>query len=89
MKSALLLLCLSLCLATGCKSTPRANQPHTDLPTSYTVAPGDTLASISKKFYGTSDDWQHIYNANRGKLSTPAALRTGLVIQIPKLPDLD
>lgn len=32
---------------------------------SYTVQSGDTLQSISKKFYGTTEKWETIYNANK------------------------
>jgi hypothetical protein len=31
----------------------------------YTVQPGDNLSSISQQFYGTPDNWRHIYLANR------------------------
>lgn len=31
----------------------------------YTVKSGDTLWNISKKFYGTSDKWKTIYDANK------------------------
>ncbi|MBI5574672.1 MAG: LysM peptidoglycan-binding domain-containing protein [Elusimicrobia bacterium] len=34
----------------------------------HTVERGDTLASISQKYYGTSDRWQDIYNANKNKI---------------------
>ena len=33
---------------------------------SYTVQPGDTLASISRKFYKSSARWQRILEANSG-----------------------
>ncbi len=34
----------------------------------HTVEKGDTLNSISQKYYGTSDRWQDIYNANKNKI---------------------
>ncbi|HAX62025.1 MAG TPA: hypothetical protein DCX95_05685 [Elusimicrobia bacterium] len=36
--------------------------------TYHTVEKGDTLASISQKYYGTPDRWQDIYNANKNKI---------------------
>jgi LysM repeat protein len=36
--------------------------------TYHTVEKGDTLASISKKYYGTPDRWQDIYSANKNKI---------------------
>ncbi|MDD5687381.1 MAG: LysM peptidoglycan-binding domain-containing protein [Elusimicrobia bacterium] len=36
--------------------------------TYHTVEKGDTLSSISQKYYGTSDKWQDIYNANKNKI---------------------
>src|SRR5262245_15760737 len=34
----------------------------------YTVKPGDTLSKISKQFYGNSNDYMKIFNANKDKL---------------------
>jgi len=34
----------------------------------HTVVKGDTLNSISQKYYGTPDRWQVIYKANKGKI---------------------
>jgi LysM repeat protein len=36
--------------------------------TYHTVEKGDTLASISQKYYGTPDKWQNIYDANKNKI---------------------
>ncbi len=48
--------------------------------TTYTVQSGDTLSSISRKFYGTSGDYQKIIDAN--KLSTDS-LQLGQELIIP------
>ena len=49
----------------------------------YIVQPGDTLASISRKFYQTSSHWQKILEANADTLSSPAKLKPGQRLIIP------
>ena len=49
----------------------------------YIVQPGDTLASISRKFYQTSSHWQKILEANADTLSSPAKLKPGQRLMIP------
>ena len=50
---------------------------------SYTVQPGDTLASISRKFYKSSVSWQRILDANSDLLSKPSDLKPGQMLVIP------
>ena len=50
---------------------------------SYTVQPGDTLASISRKFYKSSVRWQGILDANSDLLSKPSDLKPGQMLVIP------
>jgi hypothetical protein len=51
-------------------STVQAGGAGTTLPAqTYTVRAGDTLQSISKMFYGNSDDYVHILNANRDRIA--------------------
>ncbi len=52
----------------------------------YTVSKGDTLWSISKKFYGKGGNWQVILDANKDKLPDPNKLKAGTVISIPPKP---
>jgi nucleoid-associated protein YgaU len=49
----------------------------------YTVQRGDTLASISRKFYKSSARWQRILDANSDLLSKPADLKPGQTLVIP------
>jgi len=49
----------------------------------YTVLEGDSLARISVRYYGTSNRWQEIYNANRDLLKGANALRPGQQLKIP------
>ena len=50
---------------------------------SYTVERGDTLASISRKFYKSSGRWQRILDANPDVLSKPGDLKPGQTLVIP------
>jgi LysM repeat protein len=50
---------------------------------SYVVREGDTLASISRKFYKSSGGWKKIRNANHGVIDDPAKLKPGMTLTIP------
>jgi LysM repeat protein len=50
---------------------------------SYTVKSGDTLASISRKFYKTSAHWKQILSANKDKIDNPENLKIGQTLTIP------
>jgi nucleoid-associated protein YgaU len=53
----------------------------------YTVASGDSLQRISTKLYGSSSQWEKIYDLNKSKIgSNPARLRVGMVLELPKAP---
>lgn len=47
------------------------------------VQAGDTLATISQKYYGTMAKWQFIFDANRDRLPNANTLRTGMDLVIP------
>jgi tetratricopeptide (TPR) repeat protein len=49
----------------------------------YTVRQGDTLASISRKFYKSSHRWQQILEANRESIKDPKKLTAGQTLVIP------
>lgn len=49
----------------------------------YTVQEGDTLASISRRFYKTSKRWQQIRDANEKKVDDPDNLKAGTKLKIP------
>ena len=52
--------------------------------TSYRVAPGDTLTSISQRLYGQATCWPGIYNQNRKAIGgNPGLIKTGEVLAIP------
>src|SRR5437016_10171382 len=49
----------------------------------YTVKDGDTLVSISRKFYKTSKRWREIRDANEKKIDDPDNLKAGVTLTIP------
>ncbi len=63
--------------------TPAASSPAETGPRTYKVVGGDTLAKISKHFYGTSTRWQEILDANHDKLRDDKSLRVGMELKIP------
>jgi LysM repeat protein len=50
----------------------------------YTVRPGDTLAEIAQRFYGTSRDWRGLYTANEREISNPGLIYPGEVLRLPR-----
>ncbi len=51
----------------------------------YEIQPGDTLQSISVRFFGTADRYLEIYKANREVLDRITSSPAGVVIEIPNL----
>lgn len=49
----------------------------------YTVKAGDTLSKISQQFYGSANQYQKIFEANRDKLSDPDKIQPGQELKIP------
>jgi nucleoid-associated protein YgaU len=49
----------------------------------YTVAAGDSLSKIAKQFYGNSNEYMKIFDANKDKLSDPNAIKVGQQLVIP------
>ena len=49
----------------------------------YTVQAGDTLSKIAKEFYGDSDQYRRIFEANRDKLDDADNVRVGQELTIP------
>src|SRR5216117_423387 len=49
----------------------------------YVVQSGDTLASISRKFYKSSARWEKILDANKEDIPNPAKLKVGQTLIIP------
>ena len=49
----------------------------------YVVKPGDTLASIAFRFYGSTDARTEIFNANRDRMSSPDHIAVGQELILP------
>jgi LysM repeat protein len=79
------------------KGSTAAAQAHTDAPVKpvapttrdYTVQPGDTLASIAQRFYGTSADWTYLYHVNSSAVPDPNDIYVGETLQVPNDPPAD
>ena len=52
-------------------------------PREHVVVQGDSLSRISLRYYGTSNLWQDIYEANRDVLSRENVLRPGQRLKLP------
>ena len=49
----------------------------------YTVKSGDTLSAIAKTMYGSANDYQRIFEANKPMLTHPDKIYPGQVLIIP------
>jgi LysM repeat protein len=60
------------------KTAPRKSEGRT-----YVVRSGDTLVSISRKFYKSSTRWKVILDANKQEIHDPKKLTVGQSLIIP------
>lgn len=67
----------------GGSSTAPAAAPPAPART-YTVADGDNLSKIAKKYYGKSNQWRRIFEANRDVIDNPDLIYPGQVLKIPE-----
>jgi uncharacterized protein YidB (DUF937 family) len=51
----------------------------------YTVASGDSLSRIAKRFYGDGNQWRRIFEANRDQIENPDLIRPGQKLKIPSV----
>lgn len=65
----------------GKTASASTKSPHA--PRTYVVRDGDTLASISRKFYKSSGRWKKIRDANRNVVDDPGKLKAGQTLTIP------
>lgn len=49
----------------------------------HTVASGDTLSAIAKKYYGEAGKYMRIFEANKPMLSDPDEIYPGQVLRVP------
>ena len=57
---------------------------NTDVFGVYTVKSGDTLSAIAKRFLGSANRYNDIFNANKDQLSDPDKIKVGQELKIPK-----
>ena len=65
-------------------TTPAARGPLPPGARQHTVVSGDTLASLSRRYYGNANRWQDIQRANAALLNGGTSLRLGMVLVIPQ-----
>jgi nucleoid-associated protein YgaU len=53
-------------------------------PRTHLVAPGETLETIAKKYFGRPERWRMVYAANNAQLSLGRPLKVGMVLDIPE-----
>lgn len=53
-------------------------------PRTHLVAPGETLETIAKKYYGRPERWRLLYAANNAQLSLGRPLKVGMILEIPE-----
>jgi len=59
-------------------------EPAEAKPRVHKVVSGDTLSGIAKQYYGSSDKWNDIYQANKEVIGdNPNAIRVGQELTIP------
>ena len=71
--------------------SPPASSPQTTQPpaqsappsTLYTVKSGDTLSKIAKQFYGDTNRYTELFEANKPMLKDPEKIFPGQVLRIP------
>jgi uncharacterized protein YidB (DUF937 family) len=65
----------------GSSSTAPAPAPQEQW---YTVASGDSLSKIAKRYYGDAQQWRRIYDANREEVKNPDLIHPGQKLRIPE-----
>jgi len=69
--------------AASATKSPAKHKGKSEDSQTYTVQEGDTLASISRRFYKTSKRWRQIRDANDKKVDDPDNLKAGTKLKIP------
>jgi uncharacterized protein YidB (DUF937 family) len=64
-------------------SSSRPQPPQEEI---YTVASGDSLSRIAKRYYGDANQWRKIFEANRDQIDDPDLIHPGQKLKIPSVP---
>ncbi len=65
------------------RAAAAAGKKNAGPPRSHQVQGGDTLFSLSRKYYGSPDRWKDILQANRKAVDDPGKLKVGQTLTIP------
>lgn len=65
------------------ETAPVAPPAVVSRPASVRVAPGETLATIARRFYGDDRESERIWQANRDRLRSPALVVPGMELRLP------
>ncbi len=57
--------------------------PRSTTPRTHVVEAGDTLFSLSRKYYDSPDRWKDILKANKKSVENPGKLKVGQTLAIP------
>ncbi|NCC92698.1 MAG: LysM peptidoglycan-binding domain-containing protein, partial [Opitutae bacterium] len=49
----------------------------------HVVSAGETLGTISSRYYGSPAQWNRIFDANRDRIQNPNNVRVGTALVIP------
>jgi nucleoid-associated protein YgaU len=49
------------------------------------VVKGDSLSRIARRFYGDTNEWRRIYDANKDQISDPDRIHPGQTLRIPAM----
>lgn len=66
------------------KESPAVSNPALSSGRTYTVAKGDTLWGIARKYYGNGSLYTKIYQANSGRIKNPNLIYPGQILDIPE-----
>lgn len=67
----------------GAPKLEQIQKPLVEGVRTYTVGPGDTFASIARKFYNNNARWKDIQDANFGPMEGTAKIKPGMVLMVP------
>ena len=69
---------------TANQTPPPPTPPSPAAGRKHVVSKGDTLMSISLRYYGNRSRWREIFAANRDQLPTESSLQIGMELRIPQ-----
>lgn len=65
------------------EKSPAPAKSRKGAPRSHRVKPGDTLFSLSRKYYNSPDRWKDIQTVNSSRVANPGRLEVGQTLTIP------